>query len=144
MVELLAAAVLYLPWPSISCANDPRLQNGKYAAVYSPDTRTIVLSLNICGNLEQLQSNQSTVYYENIHAIFTLAHELAHAEGIADEHLADCRAETIWTGIARKIHIPLMKIRKVQSALFKLDFPRILHGESCVRQPYLRKKEVFN
>lgn len=140
VISVLVATVVaasWLPWPSVSCANDPRLQNGKYAAVYSPEHKTIVLSLNICGNLERLQDDRGPVYYENAHALFTLSHELAHAGGVGDEHEADCRAELIWPNVARRIRVPQVKVKVLRTIMPRLDFPRLLHGESCIdaREP---------
>ena len=131
MIELLAAATLYLPWPSVTCANDPRLDGGRHSALYSPDEQRIVLSLPICGNLERLQSPEKTVYYEDTFGLFTLAHELSHASGIEDEHEADCHAIAIWPNVARKVKVPAVKIRALREIIPKLNLPMRAHGQSC-------------
>lgn len=129
--EIIIAASISIPWPSITCANDPRLQNGKYAAVYSTESKDIVLSLNLCGHLNNLKNKLGPVYYEEVHAIFTLTHEIVHAEGISDEHLADCRAELLWEVVTRKLRITFQKTKALRMLIYKYKFPLILHQTIC-------------
>lgn len=124
----------WFPWPTVTCAEDPRLQDGRYAGVFNTRTRLVVIWPTHCRQLAHLQSNAQTLSPTKspnraAFALFVVAHELAHAGGVADERAADCHGLRIYHGVGRKLRVAGWKVRALVWRL-----PHVVPGLSeCAR-----------
>jgi hypothetical protein len=100
---------------------------GGAMGIYDGTNRSIYLRLVECERLELMSggARPSSIRYQYDFAssIFLFAHEIAHARGIDDEHLADCAAAQTFVTTASRLGVSRRYARLLTDHLVNARIP---------------------